>query len=650
MTQLFGAMKTAFSSFYSINQAIQTTSDNIANANNENYNRQIETYEDQRFGGVKISDVIRLADEGMMREYLGEVTHAGKEEVLKDVYDQIEQTTGGNLSKSYLSDAVQSLSDAWKVFEASPENYAAEQEVIRAAYELQTEFERLSSGVAQIESQLENDIVDNVAEINEILDRIDSINDNIVRDKSRGLAIAEYQNMRDQKLVELAEYMQVQTFTRSNGSMSVYSSAGLVLVDQDAAQLEWDRNTTSLTLSGQSGNLVGTSLMPDGALSARINMLRTDIEAVDNADFEMAPIQKLRNTLDDLAYSFVDDATAATRGSLGMESDGLLTDLNGIDFGESFTIQTSYIDEDGDTQLGTLHTITIEEGMTAQDLVDLVNDFTYDGDTGGDFGEPVLRAQLTAHGTLEIGTTSDNIVQIDYADFNTQDEGSFIDQNGTILVDADGNTITNVTRDDAGNIYVDGELTTVYEVQNSTGVLSALGLTDSATTLTTEKRDPPTFANAYNNAELQDGEAAYFFRAEDENTPLGVSRVNFEINPDLFNGSLALKDFAGNAVMDAINSDTRDMVGSGVRFTNHDYVSLASGILTDVSARAFHATTAASDSMELRDGLASALRDKVGVDIDEEMLRLSVLENSYAATARAVDTIQKMFDALEAAV
>jgi flagellar hook-associated protein 1 FlgK len=40
----------------------------------------------------------------------------------------------------------------------------------------------------------------------------------------------------------------------------------------------------------------------------------------------------------------------------------------------------------------------------------------------------------------------------------------------------------------------------------------------------------------------------------------------------------------------------------------------------------------------------------LGVSIDEEMARLTVLQNSYAASARVIDSINQMMQTLEQAV
>ena len=48
--------------------------------------------------------------------------------------------------------------------------------------------------------------------------------------------------------------------------------------------------------------------------------------------------------------------------------------------------------------------------------------------------------------------------------------------------------------------------------------------------------------------------------------------------------------------------------------------------------------------------METRFHNEVGVNIDEEMAHLQVLQTSYAATARVVQAVNAMFDALERAV
>lgn len=62
------------------------------------------------------------------------------------------------------------------------------------------------------------------------------------------------------------------------------------------------------------------------------------------------------------------------------------------------------------------------------------------------------------------------------------------------------------------------------------------------------------------------------------------------------------------------------------------------------------ATAAAESAGRMRDGMEARIRDRSGVDSDEEMAMLMRLQNAYAANARVMSTAQSMWDALLGAV
>jgi len=145
------------------------------------------------------------------------------------------------------------------------------------------------------------------------------------------------------------------------------------------------------------------------------------------------------------------------------------------------------------------------------------------------------------------------------------------------------------------------------------------------------------------------GQSATLFVAESGNSPMDVDRTNLAITTGLANNSLSLRTGNRTEILAALNSSNRSISGSGSTIANTDYTGLTNGILTGLSQRAERATLDAQESEGLRAGLNQALRDEVGVNIDEEMARLTVLQNAYAASARVIDTINQMFQALELA-
>lgn len=582
---LFNALSTAVSSINALNTAVRTVSDNVANANNPDYNRREESFESLQYGGVRIGDIRRITNTGLQRDLFSQTADAEANSVRNRLYEQIEQLTGTVSNNTPLSDSVERFRTAWKAFEAAPESNAAADEVILAGEAILNEIERLSDGLDLIENQVLVDIDNRVNDLNTALAEVDRLNNAIVREKSNGRPTSQLENLRDKQLETVSGLIDVRTFEREDGSISVYTSSGLDLTDRNASTFTWNAANHTLTKSGSpSSDLITGGQLPDGELKALIDFIRTDQAAQDSTGSGVGALEKMRNHLDELSYSLVDDATRATQSTATMASGDLLVGDLGLTAGDSFTIDVgggAVTVPSGGGPLGA----GIDAADTVQDLLDELNTI------------PDVRARLTAHGRLEISTV-----------------------NGTDLTLADtGNT-----------------------------PLQTLGLIGASPT-TVPERDPPTFANAYANTTTEAGEAANFFEVEAGTTPDNASRTNIRVNDTLSAGTETLKKLSGTDVVAALNAQNRSMGGSAINLSREDYTGLAAGILTDFTKRAENANTRAEESEVLRADMKQALRDEVGVNIDEEMARLTVLQNSYAASARVIESVNQMLQQLEQA-
>lgn len=583
---LFSALGTAVTSINSLNTAVRTVSDNVANANNPNYNRREEQFENLQFGGVRISDIRRITNTGLQRDLFAQTTDAEANRVRNRLYEEVEQLTGTISSNTPLADNFERFRTAWKAFEAAPESDAAANQVVLAGESIINEIGRLSDGLDLIENQVLVDIDNRVTDLNTALAEVDRLNSAIVRDKNTGRPTSQLENSRDKQLEIVSGLIDVRTFERDDGSTSVYTTTGLDLTDRSASTFTWDAANRTLTKTGSSStDLITGGQLPDGELKALIDFVRTDQAAQDSTGSGVATLQKLRNHLDELSYSLVDDATRATQSTVSMESTDLLVGDVGLTAGDEFTIDVgagAVTVPSGGGALGA----AIDATDTVQDLLDELNTI------------PNVRARLTAHGKLEIATVAG----------------------------------TDLTLTDATNTPL-----------QTMGVITGSPQTVAA-------RDPQTFANAYAASTAATGEATNFFEVETGTTPDSASRTNIRVNDTLANGTEALKRLSGTDVLAALNGTNRSITGSAMNLTSKDYSGLASGILTDFTKRAQNANTRALESETLRTDLKQSLRDEVGVNIDEEMARLTVLQNSYAASARVIESVNQMMQQLEQSI
>jgi flagellar hook-associated protein FlgK len=359
---LFNALSTAVSSVSSLNAAVRVVSDNVANSTNEDYNRRIARFENLQFGGVKLADISRAANEGLQRDLFQQTTIAAGDETRDKLYIQMEQLVGTINGQTPLVDDFERLRSAFKALEATPESDAAENDTRIAALSLEKEFTRLSDGLDLIENQVLADIPSLVTTINETLVEIDRLNAAVAVELSNGRPTAALENSRDAQIEELAKFTQVRTFDRDDGSKGVYTTTGLVLVDSNPETFTWSASSQTLTLSGSTAtNLVTSGQLPDGQLAALTNFIRTDSAALASAANGDAPIEKMRNQLDELAFSLADDSTARASGTTFVKNNTDLTTSGVVTAGNTLTFTI------GGTLLGT---VTVNAGDSIDTVVD----------------------------------------------------------------------------------------------------------------------------------------------------------------------------------------------------------------------------------------------------------------------------------------
>lgn len=673
---LFSALSVAVTSVNTLNAATRVVSDNVANATNPNYNRRISQYANLQFGGVQLADIERAANSGLLRDLYQQISTASGDGIRDKLYQQLEQLVGTINGQTPLVDEFESLRTAFKALEASPESDAAQNDVLIAADGIVSEIERLSNGIDLIEDQVLNDIEEVVTTLNESLQEVDRLNAQIVIARASGRPTSNLENLRDEQAAEVAKIAQIRTFERTDGTLSIYTTSGIALVDSEPETFTWNTATRVLTSSGSSStNLVTSGQLPDGQLGSLLNFIRTDSAAITSSNLGTGSLEKFRNQLDELAFSLADDSTARTSGTTFVRGNTDLTTSGIVTAGQTLTFTVGAVNQG---------TVTINAGDSIDDVLTAINainqvrarvdghgnlqilsdggQFTIGGTAATGFGlstsqvsadseVPLAYAYKMEHaaGTVPLttGTTLSSINGVNVGDqitFNNASLGGAV----TYTIGA-GDTVQTLldtinaqdgmyARLGAGNVLEitsdDGSLAI-----NEAGVgtaLTGLGFTVNGTNVSILG----TATSAQSNN---------FFVAESGTTPLDISRTNFGLATALSNRSLAVKTGNRTEVVQSLNAGARAMSGSGISTSTRDYTGLSNAVTTGLTQLGNRATRQSEESFALRSSLEQSLRDEVGVDIDEEMANLAVLQNAYAATARVIDTINQMFQALELA-
>ncbi len=245
------ALNTALSGININQQALAALSQNIANVNTPGYSRKIVNQEAQSIAGVgvgvRVSDITRRVDQYLVQAVRLQTSTVGKADIIKDYADRTQLMLGNpgvaNSINSYITNFFNSLQS----LSQTPEDATLKAGVTQSAVTLAAQFSKLSRDLQELRYQADQDIYAIVSTINTSILQIDGLNTAITQNTLLGRTSTELLDKRDGLLAEIAQYMDIQTFIRSDGAVNL-SVNGFALVDDDVYQLSYTPATSANVL------------------------------------------------------------------------------------------------------------------------------------------------------------------------------------------------------------------------------------------------------------------------------------------------------------------------------------------------------------------------------------------------------------------
>lgn len=303
-----------------INQtAISLAAANVSKAGSPDHSRRILQQEatPDPLAGVRLTDITRVVNDGLRRDLERQTAELGRSGVEQDYLSSLADAFGITAGIVPLSTLASRFSDAWRGFEASPESATDARNVVTLGNEFAAQVRGLAAAVERADNDIRADTLRSVAALNGYLAQIQEINAAIVRAKTLGDSTAEFADTRDGLMRKVAEFVDVRSFERDNGAITVFTTAGLSLVDNEAVTLSYDG--ADITVSGQPGSL--NTLFREGRIAGLLAMRANGSPAAPGGDPGAEVIRKLRERLDGLVAEFLGPAA----GSFADAYDGAAT-------------------------------------------------------------------------------------------------------------------------------------------------------------------------------------------------------------------------------------------------------------------------------------------------------------------------------------
>lgn len=252
---------------------------NVANAETEGFSRRriqlgmmptVEIPGGLAGMGVEVTSVRRMRDTFLdfaTRREMGRLgSDSGRNEVLSALEPML-----GEVGSAALSTSLTGIFDAFEQLAVEPDSTAVREDVIAAARELAGTIRRVDSYFVESRRNANEKVESLATRANEILDRLEQINRDIVGQEVDGTEASDMRDERDRLLDELAVLLPVRTVESANGQLSVYlEGTGDTLLSGVSArplQLATDTDGMNRVRISRGGEIVDlTDVLRDGEL------------------------------------------------------------------------------------------------------------------------------------------------------------------------------------------------------------------------------------------------------------------------------------------------------------------------------------------------------------------------------------------------
>ena len=221
---------------------LQSTGNNIANANIKGYSRQsaqLATVSAENTGagylgrGVMVTTIARAANMFMTQQVVATGSAAAADSVRRDRLSQLEKVFAGGAAG--LGHAATQIFNAFADLAAVPGDLAARQVVLARLEDFATLSRSTSAQIESLQGSVSHDVVGAVSEVNALTGALAKLNVSIQKAGAQGHSPNDLLDQRDQLIQRLGEKLQLQVYVAADDTANLFVGSGQSLVVGGAA-------------------------------------------------------------------------------------------------------------------------------------------------------------------------------------------------------------------------------------------------------------------------------------------------------------------------------------------------------------------------------------------------------------------------------
>lgn len=242
MSGIGAVMDIAIGALASASYGIDVTGHNIANVSTEGYSRQAPVQEAKRpmqyrglqMGrGVSTTQVTRETEQ-MLEDRLMQQKGSLARSTEMEKYAKILETVFTENASASVSSQLNEYWNLWHDVTNNPSGAAERIALNESSSMLAEQFQSLDRGLKQLATDITNSLIPEIDKINQLSQEIAYLNNQIVGLETGGVA-NDLRDKRNTLVARLAESIDLNSFEQDNGSLTVVSAKGSVLVHGDGA-------------------------------------------------------------------------------------------------------------------------------------------------------------------------------------------------------------------------------------------------------------------------------------------------------------------------------------------------------------------------------------------------------------------------------
>ncbi len=608
---LVSSLSNAVSGLRVSQDSISILSRNVANAGTPGYHRQSLNIVDHNSANgsyARTAGVNRAFSSSLQTYYNRQVSDTAASNVSANYLNKLQTYLGKPGQAGSLDTMFSSFQNSLRALSTSPDDYSTRANVVAEAQAMAQRLNQLSTNIQEIRQETETRIANNINDANGMLVSLQEVNKRMLDLGMTDTARASLLDQRDRLVASVAEVIDVRADYRSDGTVSLMTRSGVGLLDNGVSTFKFttagalsattqasifsDQNKVgTLTLTTPAGltiDLVQQGVLQGGELAGLITLRdKTLVEAQNQLDEIAAGLAAAFSTVNT-------QGTAATNGG----GEGLQVDLSQMRPGNDILLTH--------TLNGAEQKVRIINSINGDDYVDAS-------------GQRVISMDLSSPAAIAASA----------ATLQTRLPG--------LVIDSPASGVLRVVDDGAGGVRdVTRLVARTTATSTQTGDMALPLFVDQSNTPFTDNldTDPPQilgFASRISVNPAILGNNGLLVQS-DIGTSLGdAGRPNYLLSQL---GSMTFVSGgspSANMGRHQLNGTLEQIIGQVI---NYQGTSIAAALRTD------------SDRQLTLETITTQMETDYGVNIDEEMARLTELQSAYAANARVVSVVKELLDTL----